>query len=98
MRTTRSRPLCLTSLAGCTSIWFASGWCEMGMSMSFDVAGFARQMKATEEQMHKSARPAAQAGAQVIYNRAKLNASTLRSDREHYFYGKTAAKAPKGQK
>jgi HK97 gp10 family phage protein len=70
----------------------------MGMSFSFDLAAFERSVNATKEQMHKAARPAAQAGAQVIYYRAKLNASTLRSDREHYFYGKTAAKAPKGQK
>lgn len=70
----------------------------MSMSMSFDLAAFARSMQATKEQMNKAARPAAQAGAQVIYAKAKLNAAALRSDREHWFYGAASKRAPKGQK
>lgn len=68
------------------------------MSFSFDLAAFERSVNATKEQMHKAVRPAAQAGAQVIYSMAKANASMLRSDREHWFYGTAAKNAPKGQK
>lgn len=43
-----------------------------------------------------AARPAAKAGADVIYERVKLNAP--RSEKAHYFYGSATKKLPPGQK
>ena len=68
------------------------------MNITFDTTEFKKAINAAKEKVAAAARPAAQAGAQVIYDQAKLNASTLRSKREHYFYGTTAKAAPKGQK
>jgi HK97 gp10 family phage protein len=68
------------------------------VNLVFDTAGFSAALKDKAEAFKDAARPAAQAGAQIIYVKAKLNASKLRSEKEHYFYGTTAKKAPKGQK
>jgi HK97 gp10 family phage protein len=68
------------------------------LNLIFDTAAFSEVLKDKAAAFNEAARPAAQAGAQVIYVKAKLNASTLRSKKEHYFYGTTAKRAPKGQK
>lgn len=70
----------------------------MGMAAVFDLAEMGKVMAEKREAVHRAARPAAQAGAQVIYEQARLNASTLRSKKEHYFYGTAAKNAPPGQK
>lgn len=44
----------------------------------------------------ESARPAAQAGIQVIYEQARRNAP--RGEKAHLFYGKASRNAPPGQK
>jgi HK97 gp10 family phage protein len=70
----------------------------MGMAIRMNVAQFKEQLRATVDDLHAATRPAAQAGAQIIYDAAKVNASTLRSDREHYFYGTATKALPPGKK
>ena len=70
----------------------------MGMKISMNVVKFKEELRATADELNRATRPAAQAGAQIIYDRAKLIASTLVSEQEHYFYGTTAKSRPKGQK
>lgn len=70
----------------------------MGMAIRMNVAQFKEQLRATVDDLHAATRPAAQAGAQIIYDAAKVNASTLRSDREHYFYGTATKTLPPGKK
>lgn len=70
----------------------------MSMKINMNVAKFKEELRATADVLHAASRPAAQAGAQIIYDAAKRNASTLRSDREHWFYGTSAKKAAKGSK
>lgn len=50
-----------------------------------NVAAFKEQLRATVDELHKATRPAAQAGAQIIYERAKLLAPV--SDAPHMFHG-----------
>jgi len=57
----------------------------MGMKVSLNVAAFKEQLRATVDELHKATRPAAQAGAQIIYDRAKLLAPV--SDAPHMFHG-----------
>ena len=61
-----------------------------------DLSGFKEQMKASREKVTAAGRPAAQAGAQVIYELARLNCPV--SEDEHYFYGSASKAAPKGEK
>ncbi len=49
-----------------------------------DIGRFKEQLRAEADKLHAATRPAAQAGVQVIYDRAKLNAPV--SDASHYFY------------
>lgn len=56
----------------------------MGMSIKTDVAKFKDQLKATLAEMQRATRPAAQAGVQVIYDRARINVPV--SDKAHFFY------------
>lgn len=56
----------------------------MGMTVRMDVARFQESLRATAEKMHAATRPAAQAGAQIIYERARLNAPV--SSKTHYFH------------
>ena len=59
----------------------------MGMKIKMDVAKFKDQLRATADELNRATRPAAQAGAQVIYDRAKQIVSTeLVSKREHKFH------------
>jgi len=48
-----------------------------------DIAGFKQQLNAVADKMNQATRPAAQAGAQIIYERAKALAP--RSDHAHTF-------------
>jgi HK97 gp10 family phage protein len=57
----------------------------MGMAVRMNVAAFKEQLRATVDELHKATRPAAQAGAQIIYERAKLLAPV--SDAPHMFHG-----------
>lgn len=57
----------------------------MGMRVNMNVAQFKEQLRATTDELQKATRPAAQAGAQIIYDAARLNAPV--SKRPHKFYG-----------
>lgn len=70
----------------------------MGMAIRMNISQFKQQLRATVDELHRATRPAAQAGAQVIYDAAKVNASTLKSEREHYFYGTATKALPPGKK
>ena len=56
----------------------------MGMTVRMDIGRFKEQLRAEADKLHAATRPAAQAGVQVIYDRARLNAPV--SDASHYFY------------
>ncbi len=57
----------------------------MGMRVNMNVAQFKEQLRATTDELQKATRPAAQAGAQIIYDAARLNARV--SKKPHKFYG-----------
>ena len=44
----------------------------MGMKIKMDVAKFKEHLRATADELGRATRPAAQAGAQVVYDRAKF--------------------------
>lgn len=56
----------------------------MGMAIRMNIAQFKQQLRATVDKLHAATRPAAQAGAQIIYERARLEAPV--SADSHYFY------------
>ena len=56
----------------------------MGMAVRMNVAAFKEQLRAELDKLHAATRPAAQAGAQIIYERARLEAPV--SADSHYFY------------
>lgn len=56
----------------------------MGMGVRMNVAAFKEQLRAEVDKLHAATRPAAQAGAQIIYERARLEAPV--SADSHYFY------------
>jgi HK97 gp10 family phage protein len=62
--------------------------------ISIDTTGFSAQIAALREKMNAATRPAAQAGAQVIYEMARLNVHS--SSKGHWFHGKSFRKT--GQK
>ena len=55
----------------------------MGMKIKMDIAKFKEELAATADVLNKATRPAAQAGAQVIYDRARQLAPV--SDKSHMF-------------
>lgn len=57
----------------------------MGMKISMGLGSFKAQLNAERDKLHRATRPAAQAGAQIVYDRAKLLAPE--SDSSHKFYG-----------
>ena len=57
----------------------------MGMKISIDLAKLKTELQATADKMNKATRPAAQAGAEVVYQRAKQLAPV--SSKPHKFYG-----------
>lgn len=56
----------------------------MGMTVRMDMGRFKEQLRAEVDKLHAATRPAAQAGAQIIYERARLEAPV--SADSHYFY------------
>lgn len=56
----------------------------MGMAVRMNVTAFKEQLRAEVDKLHAATRPAAQAGAQIIYERARLEAPV--SADSHYFY------------
>lgn len=54
------------------------------MKFTFDTAKLEQALNATKERLRDAARPAAQAGAQVIYDAARINAPT--SNAPHFFH------------
>jgi len=63
----------------------------MGMTVRMDIGRFKEQLRAKIEVIHAATRPAAQAGAQIIYERARINAPV--SDGAHFFYGRGSKKS-----
>lgn len=64
----------------------------MGMKISIDVAIFREQLRATAEELNRATRPAAQVGAQVVYERARQLVPV--SSAAHMFYGTNAVYGP----
>lgn len=56
----------------------------MGMAVRMNVAAFKERLRAEVDKLHAATRPAAQAGVQIIYDRARMNAPV--SDKPHYFH------------
>ena len=56
----------------------------MGMAIRMNVAAFKEGLRAKVDVLHAATRPAAQAGAEVIYQRARINAPV--SQDSHFFY------------
>ena len=56
----------------------------MGMRVNVNISSFKEQLRAKVDKLHAATRPAAQAGAQIIYERARLEAPV--SDEMHYFH------------
>ncbi len=56
----------------------------MGMAVRMNVAAFKEQLRAEVDKLHAATRPAAQAGAQIIYERARIEAPV--SADSHFFY------------
>lgn len=56
----------------------------MGMAIRMNVASFKEQLQAKADKFHAATRPAAQAGIQIIYDRARINAPV--SADSHFFY------------
>lgn len=54
------------------------------VSINFDTTKFKEQLTGTVDAIQRATRPAAQAGVQLIYDRARINAPV--SDRPHYFH------------
>ena len=55
----------------------------MSMRIKVDIAKFKEQLRATADEFNQATRPAAQAGAQIVYDRAKQLAPV--SDGAHLF-------------
>lgn len=64
----------------------------MSARIKVDIAGFKQQLQATADKMNQATRPAAQSGAQIIYERAKALAPV--SDAAHMFHGSHAIYGP----
>jgi HK97 gp10 family phage protein len=56
----------------------------VSLKISFNTKQLQEQLQATADKMHKATRPAAQAGVQLIYDRARANAPV--SKKAHYFH------------
>ncbi|WP_298929236.1 HK97-gp10 family putative phage morphogenesis protein [uncultured Ramlibacter sp.] len=57
------------------------------MTIKMDTRSFAASIASTREEVRQAARPAAQAGMQVIYEVTRANAPV--SEHEHFFHGKS---------
>lgn len=56
----------------------------MGMGVRMNVAAFKEGLRAEVDRLHAATRPAAQAGAQIIYDRARIEVPV--SADSHFFY------------
>lgn len=56
----------------------------MGMAVRMNTAAFKQELRAKVDKLHAATRPAAQAGTQIIYDRARINAPV--SEDSHMFY------------
>ena len=56
----------------------------MSARIKVDIGKFKEQLRATADVLNQATRPAAQAGAQIIFERARINAPV--SDEMHYFH------------
>lgn len=66
------------------------------MNIEFDLSSFKAELAAKQKKFNDARRPAAQAGAQVIYEQTRINVPV--GLKGHYFYGTASKNAPKGQK
>lgn len=64
----------------------------MSARIKVDIAGFKQQLRATAEKMNQATRPAAQAGAQIIYDRARSLVPVSKA--AHMFYGENSVYGP----
>lgn len=64
----------------------------MGMAVRMDVARFKEALRAQADKLHAATRPAAQAGVQIIYERARINAPVSKA--AHMFHGTHAVYGP----
>ena len=64
----------------------------MSARIKVDIAGFKQQLQATADKMNQATRPAAQSGAQIIYERAKALVPV--SSAAHMFHGSHAIYGP----
>lgn len=64
----------------------------MGMRVNLSIAKFKEELRASIDELHAATRPAAQAGVQIIYARARINVPV--SDAAHKFYGRSAVYGP----
>lgn len=56
----------------------------MGMRINMNISAFKESLNAQLDKLHAATRPAAQAGSEIIYQRARLEAPV--SSDSHYFY------------
>ena len=71
----------------------------MGFAVKINTAQFANELREMADNLHAATRPAAQAGALVVYDRARaIVAAELTSQREHWFYGQATKALPRGEK
>lgn len=64
----------------------------MGMAIRMNVDRFKEDLRRELEVLQKATRPAAQAGAQIIYDRARVNVPV--SSAAHMFYGTNGVYGP----
>ena len=64
----------------------------MSMRIKVDIAKFKEHLRATADTLNQATRPAAQSGAQIIYERAKLLVPVSKA--AHKFYGSHAVYGP----
>ena len=64
----------------------------MGMRINMNISAFKESLNAQLDKLHAATRPAAQAGVQIIYDRARINAPV--STAAHMFHGTHAVYGP----
>lgn len=64
----------------------------MGMKISIDIGKFKQELQAEADKLNAATRPAAQAGAQVVYERAKQLAPISKAP--HMFHGTNKVYGP----
>jgi len=64
----------------------------MGMAIRMNVERFKEHLRVHADRLHKATRPAAQAGIQIIYERARINCPE--AEYAHMFYGMNQVYGP----